>query len=105
MTTTRDWSAWYNRMPGTNDPLLHVSGTCELTSGSDTARLELRPDGVVDEPGVVTLQLVVDRSEIGDERMSDYQVTWAEDVGPDTETVRIRVPDGDTVSVEVTIAQ
>ncbi len=33
-----DWSAWYNRMPGVNDPNLHVSGHCRLSSSSVAGR-------------------------------------------------------------------
>lgn len=105
MTTTRDWSAWYNRMPGADDPNLHVTGVCELTSGSQSAKLELRPDGIVDEPGVVTFQLTIETAEFGDDRMSDYTVTWEGDVGSDINSVRIRIPDENPASVEVTIAE
>jgi hypothetical protein len=104
VTITRDWAGWYNRMPGVEDPNLHVSGLCELTSGSKAARLELRPDGIVDEPGVVTFALVSDTPEFGDDRMSEITALWEVDVGPDIKTVRVRIPDGDDVAIEVTIA-
>ena len=104
MTVTRDWGAWYNRMPGAEDPNLHVSGVCELTSGSQNARLEFRPDGVVDEVDVVTFALMVDTPEVGDDRLSEVTVTWEGDVGPDIKTVRVRVPDGDDVAIEVITA-
>jgi hypothetical protein len=98
------WEAWYNRMPGFDDPDLHVAGTVELASGGHTARLELRPDGIVDEPGVVTFQLVIDTSGVGDTRITERQVSWSGYVGPDIEEVRIRTDDG-VVSSSVTIAQ
>jgi hypothetical protein len=104
MTITRDWSAWYNRMPGIHDPNLHVTGVCELTSGSQSARLDPRPAGYVDEPGVVTFALIVETPELGDDRMKEVTVTWVGDVGSDINTVRIRTPDENVVSVDVTIA-
>lgn len=104
---TRDWSAWYNREPGPDgpDPNLHVTGVCELESSSHTVRLEPVPDGVVDERSVQTFQLVVDRPDVGDARATEKEVEWQGDVGPDISTVRIRIPDGQDVSVTVTIAE
>ena len=105
MTTTRDWSAWYNRMPGAEDPNLYVSGVCVLASRSQTAELEFRPDGIVDEPDVLTLALVITGPEIGDAAIKECTVTWKDDVGPDIKTVRIRVPDAGVVSIDVVVTE
>lgn len=35
-----EWSAWYNRMPGRDDPNLYVAGRCGFPSGSMTWTLE-----------------------------------------------------------------
>ena len=85
-----NWSAWYNRQPGTDDPYLHVVGTCTLPSGS--LRLELVPgdEGVVDEPDLFVLQLVTRKPEIGDAMVIDRQVTWEGNAGPDIRRVRIQ---------------
>jgi hypothetical protein len=99
---THSWSAWYNRMPGSDDPDLHVSGTCGLASSSIEVRLELGNVGVVPEPGLCALQLAVTRPEVGDTRYVEREVTWHGDVGPAIERVRIN---NISVEIPVTIAQ
>lgn len=95
---TRDWSAWYNRMPGADDPDLHVTGICGLASSSITVRLAPGNVGVVPEPDLYALDLVVTIPEIGDERYLEREVTWAENVGQTIKVVRIN-----NVGVEITV--
>ncbi len=85
-----DWSAWYNRMPGVDDPNLHVAGTCALPSGS--VNLELRPgnEGIIDEPDLFVLELIAHEPEIGDTQVDERQVSWEDNVGPEIERVRIQ---------------
>lgn len=85
-----DWSAWYNRMPGANDPKLHVSGQCSLPSSS--IRVELVPgnEGIVDEPDLFVLELVVDEPDVGDTQFIERDITWIGNAGPDIERVRIQ---------------
>lgn len=86
-----DWSAWYNRMPRSDDPNLYVRGVCALPSSSIDLRLEPGNEGVVDEPGVFVLRLVADVPDVGDDRfVPDREVTWCGDAGPDVQTVRIQ---------------
>lgn len=95
---TRDWSAWYNRMPGSEDPDLHVSGTCGLASSSITVRLEPGNEGIVPEPELCALELAVTRPDVGDDRYVECEVTWRHDVGPDKKRVRIN-----NLSVEIPV--
>lgn len=102
VVTTHDWSAWYNRRPGADDPHLHVSGICGLASSNIMVRLEPGNVGVVPEPGLCVLQLAAASPTAGDDRYVEREVTWREDVGPDMERVRIwGVPD----DIPVTIAE
>jgi hypothetical protein len=86
---TRDWSAWYNRMPGSDDRDLHVSGICGVASSHTTVRLEPGDAGVVPEEDLCVLQLVVARPDIDDDRYVELPVSWQGDVGPDKKRVRI----------------
>jgi hypothetical protein len=99
---THDWSAWYNRRPGADDPYLHVSGICGLASSSIMVRLEPGNVGVVPEPDLCVLQLAAVRPTVGDDRYVEREVTWREDVGPDLKRVRIA---GVLDDIPVTIAE
>lgn len=100
---TFGWGAWYNRMPGIDDPDLHVTGTCRLRSSSASVSLELGNVGIVPEPGVVVLKLTIEYPEgNGTDDMEDRPIEWRRDVGPDVKRVRVV---GDTdVEIEVVIA-
>jgi len=84
------WSAWRNRMPGINDPDLHVVGSCQF--GSSSVELSLRPgnEGVWDEPDLFVLELAISKPPAGDEMMSEEYAIWTGDVGPDVKRVRIQ---------------
>ncbi len=84
------WLAWYNRMPGVEDPDLHVVGTC--TFGDSEVQLSLEPGdgGIVPEPGLVALKLTITRPQRGDDVMTEKRVEWQGDVGPDIDRVRIQ---------------
>ena len=99
---TRDWSAWYNRMPGADDPDLHVSGMCGVASSHTTVRLELGNVGVVPEEDLCVLQLVAARPDIDDDRYVELEVSWQGDVGPDKKRVRIA---GVSTEIPVTTAE
>jgi hypothetical protein len=91
---TRGWSAWYNRMPGTDDPDLHVSGTCSLESSNITVQLEPGNEGVIDDPELYVLRLVVTRPAVLDDLCVERDVNWQGAVGPAIKRVRINgVPD------------
>lgn len=102
VVTTHDWSAWYNRRPGADDPHLHVSGICGLASSNVMVRLEPGNVGVVPEPGLCVLQLAAVRPPVGDDRYVEREVTWREDVGPDMKRVRIN---GVSDDIPMTIAE
>ena len=95
-----DWEAWYDQMPGTNDPDLHVGGTCRLMSSMIEVSLEPGDVGAVLEPGVVALQLKATEPEIHDELVTEKTVSWSDDVGPEIRKVRIQ---GDTEQVELAV--
>lgn len=86
---TRDWSAWYNRRPLAEDPHLHVSGTCRLESSGFTVRLEPDNEGVVDDPELFVLKLVVTSPAIHDAQHVEREVTWQDNVGAGIRRVRI----------------
>jgi hypothetical protein len=96
------WTAWYNRMPGIDDPKLHVSGT--RTFGDSGVQLSLRRGnvGVVPEPGLVALDLTITRPQSGDDVQTEKRVDWSEEVGSEIDRVRIQ---GDAQQeIEVIIA-
>lgn len=97
-----DWAAWFNRMPGTDDPELHVTGACKLRSSSITLTLEPGNEGPVDEPDLFVLSLKVDEPEFGDDRITDREVSWSGDAGPNIKYVRIQ--GGTEAMIEVTEA-
>lgn len=86
---SHDWEAWYNRQPGADDPRLHVVGKVDLPSSSIVATLEFWTDGVIDEPDLVTLRVVVDVPDVGDDLFVTKDLVWEENVGPDIKRVRI----------------
>lgn len=93
------WSAWYNRMPGRDDPNLHVAGRCGFPSGSMTWTLEPDNEGIVDDPELAVLRFTVHTPEVGTDDFVERDVTWSGDVGPDVKRVQIR---GDAdVEIEV----
>ena len=99
---THDWLAWYNRMPGANDVNLRVVGHVGLPSSNATAALVPGNEGIVDEPDLYVLELVVEVPDIGDTQFVDREVTWADDVGPDIQ--RVRIQGAADVALDVTIA-
>jgi hypothetical protein len=101
MAECRDWDAWYNRMPGTNDPELHVSGTCGLPSSQAKASLELGNIGIYPEPGAIALDLTVEEPPVGDTQYVEREVSWSGDLGPDIQTVLIRGDADAQVSVRI----
>ena len=98
---TRDWSAWYNRMPGSEDRDIHVAGTVDLPSSAAEARLEPRVSKESDPPGLQIFALIVEMPAIGDTSIATREVTWVGDVGQDITQVKIRQDNGDEVAVDV----
>lgn len=98
---TRDWSAWRNRMPKSEDPKVYVAGTCVLDSSSTTVHLEPTNEGWVDDPAVYALKLVVERPDIGDTQSIERTVDWNGDVEPTVN--RVRIDGADTVSIWLTV--
>jgi hypothetical protein len=88
--TCANWEAWYNRMPGRQDPRLHVTGECTLPVSGVKLTLEQGDVGVAPEPGLLALELKADFPDVSSEVMTPVTVAWAEDVGPDVERVRIQ---------------
>ncbi len=85
-----EWSAWYNRMPGRDDPNLYVAGRCGFPSGSMTWTLEPDNEGIVDDPELVVLRFTVETPDVGTDDFVVRDVTWSGDVGPDVKRVQIR---------------
>jgi hypothetical protein len=85
-----EWSAWYNRMPGTDDPNLHVSGRCTLPSGSIEIALAPGNEGTVNEPDLFVLEATVKVPDVGTDDVVEREVTWEGDAGPDIKRVRIQ---------------
>lgn len=99
-----DWSAWYNRMPGAEDPNLYVSGRCRLDSGSDVITLTPGNEGIINDPDVFVLDLRVERKKFGDTQAPEREVSWNGNAGPDIKRVHIRTAGAETTSVDVTEA-
>lgn len=85
-----EWSAWYNRMPGTDDPHLHVSGRCQVPSGSIQIRLEPGNEGVIDEPDLFVLDAIINVPDVGTDDFVEREVTWEGEAGPNIKRVRIQ---------------
>lgn len=83
------WEAWYNRMPGTCDPDLHVVGSRTFETSSIQLVLEPGNIGTAPEPDLFVLKLTVVRPGFGDDRMTEKHAIWIGDAGPGIERVRI----------------
>jgi hypothetical protein len=85
---------WTAKATGSGeDRVITVRGEGKCTSGGNKLSLEARPDGIVDEPDVVTMQLVIDEPGSGTTVMTDVSVE--EEVHDQSATrVRIRTADG-----------
>jgi len=95
------WEAWYNRMPGTDDPDLYVLGRCKLPSGSIQITLELGNVGTPPPPDLVALDCTVDVPEVGTSDYTERDVPWQDDVGPDVKRVRIQKDLNAEIEVEI----
>jgi hypothetical protein len=71
-----EWSAWRNVMPGNHDSDVHVAGRCQVESGSWQLRLAPGNEGIVDDPDVIVLELVVERPDAGTGDMAEREVSW-----------------------------
>lgn len=100
MTRCFDWTAWYDRMPGADQDVLHVAGRCEVDSSSTQIRLEPYNEGIVDDPELFVVRVVVDETDWGDTMMDTKEVggRWRE-LG--IKRVEIRLLDGGREVVEV----
>jgi hypothetical protein len=98
---TCEWSAWYNRQPGRDDPNLHVVGHCKLRSGSIKVGLEPGNEGIVDDPKLYVLACTVDVPPGGTDDYVERDVSWERDVGQDIESVDIRGDLADRIDVEI----
>jgi hypothetical protein len=94
-----EWAAWYDRMPGRNDPNLHVTGKIRCFSGSIQLRLEPGNEGVVEQPELFVLELKVDEPTGGTTDVVDKPVDWSDDVGQGIRVVRIQGPCSATIDV------
>lgn len=90
MVDCKEWDAWYNRMPGTNDEDLHVAGKVGCPSSSIDPRLEPDNEGVVDDPSLFVLKLFAEPPPIGDDMYVEKDVAWADNVGAGIKRVEIR---------------
>jgi hypothetical protein len=82
-----DWQAWYDRLPGSSEPPLHVAGSCEV-DGSVVA-LRLEPAEGPGEPGVIALTLATERADAADTTQLEQQISWSGQPGLGVERVRI----------------
>lgn len=99
-TGCRDWDAWYNRMPGSEDRNLHVAGTCECESSSIQLSLKPYNEGIVDEPDLFVLRLEVQRPDVGDTQWVEKQVSWEGPAGGAIKRVRV-VGGADNIPVRI----
>jgi hypothetical protein len=95
-----EWDAWYDQMPGADHDVLHVAGKCEVSSSSTELELEPTNEGIVDDPELFVLRLVVKKSPVGDTMMATKEVSgrWPE---AGIKRVEIRVPDAEPANVPV----
>ena len=95
-----DWDAWYDRMPGADEGILRVAGSCEVSSSSIQLALEPDNEGVVDDPELFVLRLAVDKPDIGDTMVATKPISGEWDA-PGIKRVSIRVPNSEPVTVSV----
>ncbi len=100
MPECMDWMAWYDRMPGSADGTLRVAGKCKVSSSSTQLRLEQDNEGIVPDPELVVLRLVVEEAAVGDTMMSTKDVS-IEIQESGVKRVLIRIPDADDVRLDV----
>jgi hypothetical protein len=84
-----DWDAWYDQMSGADHDVLHVAGRCEVESSSVELSLEPGNEGIVDDPELFVLELRVQRPPVGDDKMTEKEVSWRE-TAPGIKRVRIQ---------------
>jgi hypothetical protein len=84
-----DWQAWYDRLPGSLEPPLHVAGSCEVDGSIVALRLEPAAEDVPEEPGVIALTLVAERADGGDTTQLEQQISWTGQPDQGVERVRI----------------
>jgi hypothetical protein len=91
---------WLAKATGSgSDRIITVTGKGECTRGGDKARLERGNDGIVDDPEVLVLRLVVEEAEFGPDVMTPFEVE-IEVQGDPAVRVRIDTSEGTEV-VEV----
>jgi hypothetical protein len=85
----REWDAWRDRMPGADPTVVHVAGVCTVPSSSVRLKLELGNEGIIDDPKLIALDLTSSRPDIGDDLMTEKDVSWA---GPvDDRVINVRI--------------
>jgi hypothetical protein len=84
---------WTAKAAGTGeDRAITVRGEGECTKTGYELRLDQVPDGVVEEPDVVTLRLSVEEPEVGNPVMTPISV---EAVVPDEAATKVRIQTAD----------
>jgi hypothetical protein len=103
MSECLDWDAWYNRMPGREDPRLHIVG--KIGCSHSTTEIALAPanKGVHDDPELFVLHVTITEPEIGDNLYHEVDVEWAEDAGQDIKRVEIRGDCSAVVEVKIVV--
>ncbi len=103
MYESHDWHAWYDEMPGTDDPRLHVTGIVSIPSSAITLQLEPGNPGINPDDTLMVLDLVATVPEFGDDRWTEREVTWVDDVGPGKKHVRIQRSAQATIEVGIVV--
>ena len=95
-----DWSAWSNRMPG-SQPSIHVKGTCTFPTGGYKVFLKrAAPQGI--NPQILLLDLkIVKPTGMVTQQITSQEVKFDEKTRSSFTQVQIR-PDNVTVDVKIT---
>ncbi len=97
----RDWTATRDRM-GPGEPTLRIDGKCTCDSGGHNVFLKPVSDGIVDDPEVVTYQVVVEEptgSSTTD--MPTVEIHHEERADEKAAHVLLRLPEGDPMRVDI----
>jgi 3D (Asp-Asp-Asp) domain-containing protein len=86
------WWATATSSGGVRRLVVIGEGTC--TQGGFTLRLEPTNEGIVDDPEVIALRLIVTAPELGTDVMTPAYVEHQAEVGGAVNRVRIDTPDG-----------
>jgi hypothetical protein len=98
MLKSSDWIAWYNRIPGSEDPYLHVAGKVDLDPGYS---IDFEPGNSGPTPIDSTYALIVSTRPTGESPGGRREVSWEDNVGQEVRHVLLQGEVDADISVRI----